>query len=335
MTATESGHSGHPGQGRSLKADLHVHSYHSGYSTSLPLFRSRDSYSDPEEIYRRAKARGMDLVTITDHDSIDGCLELLDRHPDREDFIVGEEIECVLPDGDLTIHVGAFGIDERIHKEIQPIRDNVYDVAAFLRAERIPFCLNHPFMYYRERVELFPYVTNLLRHFSAMEARNGTMLSAQNELVERILDDASRSGNGLARFGGSDAHVLGRVGTTYTEAPASSREEFLESLRQGRSRVGGRHGSTRVLASEIYGVIFNYWASLLGLRRGDLLGYDRLRDIGLSAVSVPFQFIPFLVAAAKKTAESRRLARLTRRWLAYVEADLPRDAALSLDTPVR
>jgi len=329
MTATDSG------PGRYLKADLHVHSYHSGYSTSLPLFRSRDSYSDPEEIYRLAKARGMDLVTITDHDSIDGCLEFLDRHPDREDFIVGEEIECVLPDGDLTIHVGALGIDERIHKEIQPLRDNVYEVAAFLRAERVPFCLNHPFMFYRERVNLSSYVTTLLRVFPAMEARNGAMISAQNKLVERILDDTRRSGNCLARFGGSDAHILRRVGTTYTEAPASSREEFLESLRQGHSRVGGRHGNTFVLASEIYGVIFNYWASLLGLRREDLLGYDRFRDIGLSAVSVPFQFIPFLVAAAKKTAESRRLARLTRRWLAYVETDLPRDAALSLDTSVQ
>ena len=328
MTDTDSGLRRH------LRADLHVHSYHSGYSTSLPLFRSRDSYSEPEAIYRLAKARGMDLVTITDHDSIDGCLEFLDRHPDAEDFIIGEEIECVLPDLDLTIHVGALGIDERIHSEVQPLRGNVYEVAAFLRAERIPFCLNHPFMFYREQVDLSSYVATLLRNFPAMEARNGTMLSAQNELVERILDDARRQGRSLARFGGSDAHILRRVGTTYTEAPASSREEFLESLRQGQSRVGGRHGSTYVLASEIYGVIFNYWAGLLGLRREDLLGSDRLRDIGLSALSVPFQFIPLLVAAAKKTAESRRLARLARRWLSYVENDLPRRAALSLDTTV-
>jgi len=322
-------------QRRHLKADLHVHSYHSGYSTSFPLFRSRDSYSDPEAIYRLAKARGMDLVTITDHDSIDGCLEFLERHPDAEDFIIGEEIECVLPDVDLKIHVGALGIDERIHSALQPLRDDVYEVAAFLRAERIPFCLNHPFMFYRERVELSSYVTTLLRHFPAMEARNGTMLSAQNELVERILDDARRPGNCHARFGGSDAHVLRRVGTTYTEAPASSREEFLESLRRGQSRVGGRHGSTCVLAGEIYGVIFNYWASLLGLRRDDLQGLDRLRDIGLSTASIPFQFMPFVVAAAKKTMESRRLARLVRRWLAYVETDRRIDAALSLDTTVR
>jgi predicted metal-dependent phosphoesterase TrpH len=320
-----------PESRNSLRADLHVHSYHSGYSTSLPLFRSRDSYSDPEAIYRSAKARGMDLVTITDHDSIDGCLEFLDRHPDAKDFIVGEEIECQLPDGDLTIHVGALSIDERIHREIQPLRDNVYDVAAFLREAGVPFCLNHPFMFYRERVDLSSYVTPLLRHFPGMEARNGAMLPTQNRLVERILDDAQRWGNPLARIGGSDAHVLTRVGTTYTEAPGATREEFLESLRIGRSRVGGRHGSTFVLAREIYSVIFTYWASLLGLARADLTGPDRLRDIGLSVISIPLQFVPFLVAAAQKNAESRRIARLGRRWLAYTEAHLSIDSQLVLD----
>ena len=305
---------------RTLKADLHVHSFHSGYSTSFPLFRSRDSYSDPDEIYRVAKSRGMDLVTITDHDSIDGCLEFMNRHPDATDFIVGEEISCVLPDGDLTVHVGALGIDERIHREIQPLRDNAYDVAAYLTREGVPFCLNHPFMFYRDQVEFTRYVSEAAKHFPAMEARNGTMLSAQNELVEKILDDTNRQGNCLARFGGSDAHILKRVGTTYTEAPASTRDEFLASLTNGDSRVGGRHGSTWVLASEIYGVIFNYWASLLGVRGEDLVGKERLRDLSLSAVSLPFQFVPFVVAAAQKAAESHRLARLARRWLAFVEA---------------
>lgn len=321
-----------PSSQRLLKADLHVHSYHSGYSTSFPLFRSRDSYSDPEVIYRLAKARGMDLVTITDHDSIEGCLKFLDRHPDAGDFIVGEEAECLLPDGELKIHIGVFGIDERIHREIQRLRENAYEVAAFLREERVAFCLNHPFMFYRERVDLFAYVAILLRHFPAMEARNGTMLRAQNELVERILDQALPTGGCAARFGGSDAHVLRRVGTTYTEALASSREEFLESLRHGRSQVGGRHGSTWVLAREIYGVIFSYWASLLGLGIDDLTGKDRLRDLGLSAASLPFQFIPFVIAAAKKASESRRLGLLAQRWSRFAENELTRGGALSLDS---
>lgn len=320
-----------------LKADLHVHSFHSGYSTSFPLFRARDSYSDPEEVYRLAKARGMDLVTITDHDSIDGCLEFLTRHPDAPDFIVGEEIECRLPDGDVTVHVGALGIDERIHREVQPLRDNAYDVAAMLRQERVPFCLNHPFMFYRDQVELVRYVGSVVSHFPAMEARNGTMLSAQNELVERILTDTGRSGNCMGRFGGSDAHVLRRVATTWTEAPASSREEFLASLIRGESRVGGEHGSTWVLAREIYGVIFNYWASLLGLRAEDLVGRERLRDLSLSIVSVPFQFVPFLIAAAKKAKETRRLELLTRRWLSFMEGEPSRNAEseLALDSTLR
>jgi predicted metal-dependent phosphoesterase TrpH len=314
-----------------LKADLHVHSYHSGYSTSLPLFRSRDCYSDPEAVYRRAKARGMDLVTITDHDSIDGCLEFLDRRPDAQDFIIGEEIECRLPDFDTIVHVGAVGIDEEIHREVQLLRGNVYEVAAFLRQSGVAFCLNHPFMFYRQRADFVSYVSAMLRHFPGMEARNGAMLSAQNRLVERILDDAFERGSCRSRIGGSDSHVLRRVGTTYTEAPATNRQEFLESLRQGRSRVGGRHGGTLALALEIYGVIFHYWASLLGIEREDLTGKDRVRDLGLSFISLPFQFLPFLVAAAKKSGESRRIKRLTRRWLDFAEAESPRETTLVLE----
>ena len=77
-----------------MKADLHVHSRHSTQSGSLKFLRSRDCYSDPEAVYRTAKTRGMDVVTITDHDSIGGCLVFLERHPDATDFIVGEEV-CV------------------------------------------------------------------------------------------------------------------------------------------------------------------------------------------------------------------------------------------------
>ena len=43
----------------------------------------RDCYSRPEAVYATAKARGMDLVAITDHDTIDGALALLERIPTR------------------------------------------------------------------------------------------------------------------------------------------------------------------------------------------------------------------------------------------------------------
>jgi len=66
---------------QTLRADLHVHSRASKVNGNVPFLKSRDCYSAPQDVYRVAKARGMDLVAMTDHDSIDGALELLDRGP--------------------------------------------------------------------------------------------------------------------------------------------------------------------------------------------------------------------------------------------------------------
>ena len=65
-----------------MRADLHVHTRHSTKLSTLAFLRNRDCYSRPADVYRTAKARGMDLVAFTDHDSIDGALELLNDRPD-------------------------------------------------------------------------------------------------------------------------------------------------------------------------------------------------------------------------------------------------------------
>ena len=60
------------------RVDMHCHSTASqlsrlGVQRSLGL---PECATPPEEVYELAKRRGMDFVTITDHDTIDGCLEL-------------------------------------------------------------------------------------------------------------------------------------------------------------------------------------------------------------------------------------------------------------------
>src|ERR1044071_7632049 len=60
------------------RCDLHIHSRHSARSEEW-LFRRfdfPDSYSEPKQLYEQLLKRGMDYVTITDHDAIDGCLEI-------------------------------------------------------------------------------------------------------------------------------------------------------------------------------------------------------------------------------------------------------------------
>ena len=96
---------------------------------------SRDCYSPPADVYRVAKARGMDLVAFTDHDSIDGALELLNDRRSRTstDVIIGEEVSCRFPDDDIEVHLAVYGMTESLHRDLQPLRGNVFDVTARLR----------------------------------------------------------------------------------------------------------------------------------------------------------------------------------------------------------
>ncbi len=293
---------------RLLRADLHVHSYHSGYAPHFRFLRTRDCYSDPDAVYRVAKGRGMDLVTITDHDSIAGCLEFLARHPSADDFFISEEIESWFPDLPLKVHVGAYGLSERIHAEAQRLRGNVYELTAYLRREDVAFALNHMFFFFQRQIPLAQYLRAVLALFPAFEARNGAMLREHNGLIEEVL--RARVGEApVGLFGGSDAHTLRRVGTTYTEAEGRTREDFFSSLRGGRTRVGGRHGTTLDIAAEIYGVIGNYWAELAGFGRPDLSWPRRGIGFAWSLASLPVEFVPFLIGALQKRQEAHAIAR--------------------------
>src|SRR3974390_2906044 len=98
-----------------MRCDLHVHTTGSGMCT-VPVARRfcRESYNDPPALYDVLKRRGMDLVTVTDHDSID-AVESLRRFPD---FFLSEEVTCTLPSG-TELHVGVYDITERDHIEMQ------------------------------------------------------------------------------------------------------------------------------------------------------------------------------------------------------------------------
>jgi predicted metal-dependent phosphoesterase TrpH len=306
---------------RTLRADMHVHSYHSGYSSQLSFLRARDCYSEPEAVYAAAKSRGMDIVTITDHDSIDGCLEFLERHPDADDFFISEEIECQFPGIALKVHIGAYDIDERIHRDIQTLRGSVFEAASYLRAEGVLYALNHPFFFYRGQVPLADYLGALLPLFPAYEVRNGTMLPAHNLLADALVCERAGAALPAMRIGGSDSHTLKGIGTTYTEVPGASKEDFLQNLRAGLGSVGGRHGSVLREAREIYGVVARYWLSLLGAGRQDLNWRRRTLGLAFSAVSMPCEFTPLLVAAMDKRAEARRVAEYRRDWESRVAPD--------------
>ncbi len=225
-----------------MRCDLHVHTVHSGLC-SIPVIKAfcRESYSHPEVVYSALKRRGMSLVTVTDHDSID-AVETLRRHPD---FFVSEEVTCLLPSGS-EMHVGVYDINDRQHLEVQRRRDDFESLIGYLREQRLFFSANHIFsgLTGRRVIEDFECFQAA---FDAFETLNGCMLETTNRHAAAF---AARSGK--IGLGGSDAHTVSTAGSCWTEVPgARDKTEFLAGLRRGRASVHGTSGSYLRLTRDI------------------------------------------------------------------------------------
>jgi predicted metal-dependent phosphoesterase TrpH len=309
-----------------LRADLHVHTCHSTQNGTVPFLHARDCYSAPADVYRTAKQRGMDLVAITDHDSIDGGLELLAARPGADDIIVGEEITCWFPDSTLEVHIAAYDMTEALHRDVQPLRRNVFEVAARLREAGVFFALNHLLHFYRGQVPLEAYL-RLLDDVPALEVRNGTMLPGHNLMIERLVSEwRPPHGGRLAVVAGSDAHTLRRVGRTWTSAPGVSRSEFMRSLRAGLGEPGGSHGGVSAVAGDAYGVVASYIASLVSGDPPDVRSWHRAGCLAFSVATLPMQGLPLIIAAARKHAERRAIGQVRPRLMSAETADAGAEA---------
>jgi predicted metal-dependent phosphoesterase TrpH len=227
-----------------VKLDTHVHSFHSGLSTIRPLRRvMRECYNTPDGVYRTAKKRGMDLVTITDHDEVRGAFTLADR----PDVLVGCEVTGVFPDDGVKVHLNVFDLAEVQHREIQRLRHDVRDLMRYLRREELFTSLNHVASGINGPITA-PHVAALLPWVNALETINGSRLLVQNRTARCLAEAAGKIG-----IAGSDSHTHRGIGLTWTEVPdATTREEFMRGLWEGRARIGGRHGSFCGMASDVF-----------------------------------------------------------------------------------
>lgn len=295
-----------------FKADLHVHSYHSGQAKHLRIIRPRDCYSHPLDVYHTAKKRGMDLVTITDHDSINGCLEVLSRYPDLDDFIISEEVTALVPEFGHPLHIGVFHITEAQHRDIQKLRGHAAELVGYLKQQNILFALNHFFHKFDRIHHLQDYVRHIISLFNIFETRNGAMQREHNQLITQLLDFVAREQKPYGIIAGSDAHTLRRIGTTYTASRARTRDEFLEDIRQGRAFACGRHANHWAIAADIYGVVLRYYPSVVRNRHRDYRLPTRLKNILVSLSLSPFLFLPYLIAVRHTRQERQRIRQITR-----------------------
>ena len=252
------------------RCDMHVHSVHSTDSGSYALRRARlgESYTPPERVYRTCKARGMEFVTISDHNTVEGAL----RIADEPGTFLSVEVTTQFPEDSVPLHVLVWGLTEEDHRDLQPYRPSVYELAAFLRERGLVHALAHPL--YRMGLPLtVSHVERMLLLFSLWEGRNGARPEESNELACRLALLARRPGylatladrhgiepvhaGRIGLTGGSDDHGALDIATTWTDAPGGTVEQFLASVAAGESGPAGEHGSTLKLAHALAALFVN------------------------------------------------------------------------------
>src|SRR5688572_19061414 len=113
------------------RVDLHVHSRWSDRPAEWLLRRlgAAESYTPPLEVYRRCRERGMDFVTVSDHNVIGGALEIAHL----PGAFVSCEVTTYFPEDGCKLHVLVWGIDEALHRQIDEARRSVYELRVLLR----------------------------------------------------------------------------------------------------------------------------------------------------------------------------------------------------------
>src|SRR5947207_3574960 len=252
------------------RCDLHLHSRFSARSEEW-LFRRfdfPDSYSDPRDLYRLLRARGMNFVTITDHDTIDGNLEIAEL----EGTFVSEEVTTHFPTDPCKIHLLVWGISEAQHAEIVAVRDNIFDLQKYLQQQAIAHSVAHPLYSINGKLEAahLERLILLFKHFEGINGLRDALLSVlTRELLSglsprKIEELANRHGLQPTHpepwrkifTGGSDDHGGQFVAAAHTETPkARTAAEFLQCVRGGECEARGEGGTPLVLSHGFYNTV--------------------------------------------------------------------------------
>lgn len=201
------------------RADLHMHTTFS------------DGWPSPHELVDYACATAMDVIAVTDHDTIEGALRAGEYAGSKKrlQVIVGEEVSS--RDGHI---VGLF-----LERRIRPGMSAAATVNAIHDQGGLAIAV-HPFWRTQRRTRGGPVhgVGWLAAEldFDGIEVENATPgFYVFNQLARRLT-----MGLGCAEVGGSDAHILDAVGRAYTKFPGRTPAALREAIEKGRTTAGRR-----------------------------------------------------------------------------------------------
>jgi hypothetical protein len=190
-----------------MKADLHVHSDHSG-----------DGRQSLEDILRTCREIGLGALAITDHNNMD-CYPSV-----AEDIMILPGMEITTADG----HVLAYLIGEPVPRgrSVDETIDLIHDQGGIAVAA-------HPYRWWSGLGE-----ENVRgRKFDAVETLNSRSMGLGNRRAARLARSI-----GVSEVGGSDAHVTAHIGRAWTVFPddCQNAEDMVKAIRTGATSAEGR-----------------------------------------------------------------------------------------------
>jgi predicted metal-dependent phosphoesterase TrpH len=195
------------------RLDLHVHTR-----------GSRDSSLTPEAAVRQALVEGLEGIAVTDHNTLSAIPAAREAARGAAGFLIIPGVEVTTAEGHLLV----YGV-ERVPRSHRPLAETIDEAR---RLGGVPV-LAHPFRWIHGAGEKAARTLPVMG-IEVMNGRNPEIANARAGVVA-----AARR---LAATGGSDAHESKSVGRccTVCEGPASSVDEVLELLRQGRVHAEGK-----------------------------------------------------------------------------------------------
>jgi predicted metal-dependent phosphoesterase TrpH len=227
------------------KADLHMHS---SCSYDVPPAKSMH----PSFLFEKAKEKGFDFVTFTDHDTLK-AFDLLGW--DLEGLVSG--VEIAIKDSKNvghTLHINVFDLDAENFFELEAIANQEHDFKSFtryLRVRNLPHVYNHPFWFAPGELPNLRAVPELIKQFPVVEY-NMQDLTEKNLITVAL---ARKYRKGIVAT--TDSHT-GNIGDVYTLAQGDSFREFFDNIRKGRSYMVAEEKTLNYLTKE-----FNTWIELV------------------------------------------------------------------------
>jgi glycosyltransferase involved in cell wall biosynthesis len=264
-----------------MKVDIHVHSKFSTRPSQwiLQKIGCPESFTDPLQVYHMAKDRGMTHVTLTDHNTIDGALEIAHL----PNTFISEEITTYFPDDGCKIHVLALNITEDQHGEIQKVREDIYALTRYLFEQKILNIVAHPLYAINDRLKAshFEQLLLLFQNFELNGARNQrendclkeVLSTLTPKVIERLVEKHSLTplhpqAWEKRLWGGTDDHSALNIARTYTQIKGLDNPRQLRlTLTSIQTEVVNRAATPLTMGHNLYSIAYQFYRTKFDLDR--------------------------------------------------------------------